>query len=74
MTRPVTVKEIAELFNIDKDTAYGFIRFCLAIDAAVDRGVRKPEGGRGRGENVYSIRSNITDTVATFTEKFKTCR
>lgn len=49
MVTRFTTSDLAERFGIDRDAAYGLVRFLLAMGAIERKGVRKPARGRGRG-------------------------
>ncbi len=67
MTR--SVQEIADIFKVEKDVAYPFIRFLEGIEEAEQKGKRPPPGGRGQGENVYLVHDTATVKIAKLLKK-----
>ena len=55
----MTILEIAALVQVDRDAAYHLVQFLVARKLAECVGVRKPEGGKGKGQNVYRLADNL---------------
>lgn len=58
----MSVDEIALKLNVDRDTAYAFIRFLVLAKAAYVKGKRHLEGGRGM-ENVYAFTDEAVEVL-----------
>lgn len=55
MSNRLTVTEISERLDVDKEEARGLVRYLVAVGLVELKGERKPESGRGKAENVYSF-------------------
>jgi predicted ArsR family transcriptional regulator len=55
----VTILEIAAKLDVDRAAAYALVNFLLARKLAECVGVRKVEGGKGKGQNVYRLAENL---------------
>lgn len=64
MSMPVTVREIADHLGWEKDDAYHLVRVLLLTGGARERGIRRPEKGPGKGENVYSVNADASKHLA----------
>ena len=66
-----TVLEVAERLGVEREHARGLIHLLVGLDLAKDRGARPVEGGRGRGEKVYSF---VDDYEKLLTARLKRAR
>lgn len=51
----MTTQEIAQKLGIDKQEAYSLVSFMEKRQFIRPCGVRKPEGGKGKGSTVYEL-------------------
>lgn len=58
-----TCEEIAQIFGVEKDAAYGFIRACIAFGVCKQEGVRSIPGKKGKGSNLYGFEENATEVL-----------
>lgn len=59
----ITAKELAEKYadkGVDQVMANSVLRFLVATNQAVLKEVRKVEGARGKGTNVYEMDATIS--------------
>lgn len=50
-----TVQELADKLGIDRDLAYGLVRYLVHAKLAKFRGERPNPSGKGKGAHVYEI-------------------
>jgi predicted ArsR family transcriptional regulator len=59
-----TAATFAQAIDVDKDAAYGFLRFLVAKGLAENLGAKQAPGKKGRGEIHYRVRADAPDAVA----------
>jgi predicted ArsR family transcriptional regulator len=65
MSKEYTAATFAKILGIEKEPAYGLLRFLVAAGHAESTGAKRAEGKTsGRGENHYIIKESAPDAVA----------
>lgn len=65
-----TVQEMADKFKIDRTKTYGFVTFMVEAGFAECVGVRRIEGARGKGANVFTFKKGAMDKLGKMVTKF----
>jgi predicted ArsR family transcriptional regulator len=65
MNKEYTAATFAKVLGVEKEPAYGLLRFLVAAGHAESLGSKRAEGKTtGRGENHYRIKESAPDAVA----------
>lgn len=65
MSKEYTAATFAKTLGVEKEAAYGLLRFLVASGHAESLGSKRAEGKTtGRGENHYRIKEGAPDAVA----------
>lgn len=67
----LTVREVAELLDVDPARADGLLKYLSARRLARFRGEAPPVGGRGRGPKVYEVLDGAAEAVAADIKKLE---
>ena len=59
----ITVQELAEKLSVEKDVAYGLVRYLEKRGHVTRVGSRKPEGGKGKGTSIYRFNTATTNGI-----------
>lgn len=71
MSYPLSISEFAEKLQVERNIAYGFVRFLLALGLVELKGVRQSESGKGKGENVYILSEEIEKKMTKIVRQLK---
>lgn len=67
-----TTEEFAVSLGVDKQTAYGFIKFLEASGLVEKVGTRPNATGKGKGSNLYTVKPDAGDKLKVILKKVST--
>jgi predicted ArsR family transcriptional regulator len=62
-TAPFTTNEAADRLGVDRQIAYGLIRFFLERGVVEECGTRKEVGAKGKGSTMYQLKEDASSKM-----------